>query len=325
MANWFNDFESRPLVGKDKIPWLVTVEFEIQSKYFVDNLKRLPQPDSATDAQLLASSQHCNNLIGWVEQMRIMGYTGLPGVIEDVLADEFGNRQLLADLRQTYTSKWLDGKAGQHKIGENYFTVHQGKFYYSTIHGEWFEVRANTIFDISPIFSHKADIPTTALLTAHHEPTRYQQIYTAWRLAGNSGKMLSAQFSSKSGQTTPEDVLEDTIKKLHIIVEQPVALEAIEQATAGKPNYLEYLIKISCLVADFAEHRRQSGEHTRYLLRYCAMFHEAQILLDIVKHEPTSHDQIYLGRQSLSSSLRDAGHWYVAQELLLLSLQKYPQ
>jgi len=324
VTNWFNDFENRPLLSKDKIPWPITVEFEIQSEYFVANLKALPDPDSATDSELLATAQHCNNLIGWVEQMRIMGYTGLPIVVEDLLEDEFGSRQMLADLRRDYTEKWLRGKSGQHKIGENHFTISYDKFYYRTLRQEWYEVEASTIFDIMPTLSRKTDSQTSALLSNDYKPTKYQQIYVSWRDAGYSGRMSPALFSSKTGQTTPEDVLADTIKKLRVIVEHPVALEEIEQAIGGKPDYFEYLIKISCLVADFAQQRRASNEHSLYLLRDCAMFHEAQIFIDLLEGQSTSHDQVYLGRQSFSSKRRDAGHWYVSQELLLLSLQKNP-
>lgn len=324
MSSWFEEFESRPITGKDQIPWPITIEFEIQSKYFISNLKSLPGLDTATDLQLLSTAQHCNNLIGWVEQMRIMGYTGLPGVVETLLEDEFGNRQQLADLRRAYTEKWLHGKMGQHKTGENYFTIYADKFYYCTIRHEWYEVESDSVFDVMPVLSGRADSQTCALLNTDYKPTRYQKIYNSWQDIGHSGKQLSALFSSKTGQTTPEDVLKDTIRRLQVILKHPPALEEVEQALGRKPDYLEYLIKISCLVADFAQQRRVSNEHTLYLLRDCAMFHEAQILIDLLEGQQTSHDQIYLGRQSLSSKKREAGHWYACQELLLLSLQKYP-
>lgn len=324
MDKWFKDFENRPIVGKDQIPWPVTVEYEIQSKYFISNLSSLPELDTATDSELLFTAEHCNNLIAWIEQMRIMGYTGLPGVMEDLFEEEFGNRQILADLRSAYIEKWLGGKSGQHEIGENYFTIYRGKFYYGTVHQEWYAVESNSIFDIMPKLSQKADTQTSAVLNIDHELTKVQQIYMNWRDAEYSGKLSSVVSSSKIGETTPEDVLADTVKKLHAILEQPLALKEIERAIDEKPEYLEYLIKISCLVADFAKQRRASNEHSLYLLRDCAMFHEAQIYIDLLEGKQTSHDQVYLGRQSFSSQRRDAGHWYVAQELLLLSLQKHP-
>jgi hypothetical protein len=324
LDNWFEDYESRMPAPKDQIPWPITVEYEIQSKYFVTTLKSLPVLDTATDAELLSAAQHCNNLIGWVEQMRIMGYTGLPVVMEDLLENEFGNRKKLFDLRRAYTAKWLFGKTGQHKIGENYFNIHQDKVYYCTLRHEWYEVETVSIFDIMPTLTRKTEAQTSSLLDTVYRPTRYQLIYTHWQDADYSGKLLPNLFASKSGHTTPEDVLKDTIKKLEGILENPPSLEEVEDAIGKKPDYLEYLIKISCLVADFAEQRRVSNEHTLYLLRDCAMFHEAQILIDLLESQPTSHDQIYLGRQSLSSHKRDAGHWYMVQELLLITLQKHP-
>lgn len=324
MASWFEDFENRPIRGKDQVPWMLTIEYEIQSKYLIANLKSLSQIGSASDPELLAAAQHCNNLIAWVEQMRIMGYTGLHDVIENLLEDEFGDRQKLINLRQDYTEAWLHGKSGQYKIGENYFTVYHNKFYYHTLYREWYEVKPSSVFDIMPVFGQKADAQTTVYLNSEYMPTRYQQIYTGWQEAGYTGKLLSDLFLSQTGQTTPEDVLEETTKKIQAIVDNPPALEEIERAVSDKPDYLEYLIKISCLVADFAQERRMSNEYSLYLLRDCAMFHEAQILIDLLEGQRTSHDQVYIGRQSLSSKQRDAGHWYVVQELLLMALQKHP-
>jgi hypothetical protein len=254
-----------------------------------------------------------------------MGYTGLQSVIEDLLEQEFANRQLLSDLRRDYTDKWLCGKRGQHKIGENNFTIYEGKFYYNTLLGEWYEVEPGNIFDVMPSLVQSADSKICEHLDADYKPTRYQRIYTSWHNANYSGKSSSIISSAKSGETTPEDVLVDTIKKLNDIIENPLNLREIEDAVGGQPDHLEYLIKISCLVVDFAQQRRLTNEHTLYLLRDCAMFHEAQILLDTLEGKPTSHDQVYLGRQAFSSKKRDAGHWYVAQELLLVSLQKNPQ
>jgi hypothetical protein len=197
MASWFQEFESRPIRGKDDIPWPVTIEYEIQSKYFISNLKSLPDLDTTTDLELLSTAQHCNNLIDYVEQMRVMGYTGFPGVIEDLLEGEFGNRNQLADLRQAYTEKWVRGKSGQHKIGENYFTVYQDRFYYYTYRQVWYEVAPASVFDLMPKLTRKADLKTNKLLEADYRPTRYQQIYASWRDAGYSGKLQPHFFSSK--------------------------------------------------------------------------------------------------------------------------------
>lgn len=322
MANWFEEFENRPIRGKDQVPWLVTIEYEIQSKFFVSSLSFLPDINRASDSKLFSAAQHCNNLFGWVEQMRIMGYTGLPGVIEDLLEEKYGNRQHLTDLRRAYTEKWLKGKSGQHNIGENNFTIYRDKFYYYSLRHEWREVEPSSIFNIMPKFGQKADSQISELLSAEYKPTRFQQVYMSWKDTNYSGKLPVS--SAKTGQTTPEDVLKDTLGKVQAIIENPPALEEVNKATSAKTDYLEYLIKISCLVADFAQHRRTSNEFSLYLLRDCAMFHEAQIIIDLVEGQQTSHDQAYIGRQSLSSRLRDAGHWYVCQELLLLSLQKYP-
>lgn len=324
MANWFKEFEDRKIVGKDEIPWPITIEFDIQRPYFISHLSSLPELDTASDSELLTIAQYCNNLISWIEQMRIMGYTNLPSAVEDFLEKEFGNRQLLMNLRRSYTEKWLGGKSGQFKVGENRFTVHAGTFYYCTLRHEWYEVELGSVFELMPRFISRADQQTSELLDKNHQPTKYQQIYTKWRDADYSGKVLSREASLKIGQTTPEAVLEDTLKKIHAIVEHPVALEELERVIGDKPDSLEYLIKISCLVADFAQQRRSSNEHSLYLLRDCAMFHEAHILIDLLEGKQTSHDQIYLGRQSFSSKQRESGHWYVSQELLLLSLQKFP-
>ena len=324
MTNWFEELEGRPRVAREKVPWPITIEFDIQSEYFISNLKALPKLDAASDAELLTAAQHCNNLIGWVEQMRIMGYTGLPSVIEELLESEFGSRQKLAELRQAYIEKWLHGKSGQHRIGVNDFTIHEGIVYYSTIHNEWFRVETINTFDMMPILGNESTTELSALLDAHHKPTRYQRIYASWQSAGYSGGLTSTLFSSKAGQTTPEEVLKTTVEKMHTIIERPLALREIEQVIGERRDHLEYLIKISCAVADFAQQRRASNEYTLYLLRDCAMFNEAQILIDLLEGQQTLHGQIYIGRESLSSSRQSAGHWYVCQELLLMSLQKHP-
>lgn len=324
MANWFKEFESRPIRSKDEVPWPITIEYEIQSKYFISNLKSLPDPDIATDLELLTVARHCNNLINYVEQMRLMGYTGFPGVIEDLLENEFGNRKKLGNLRRAYIEKWVRGKSGQHKVGDNHFTIHEDKFYYYALSNMWYEVDSDKVFDLMPKLMREADPQTCKLLGTGYVATRYQKIYKCWQDAEYSGKLAPTFFSPKSGQSSPEDVLDDTIKKIHSIIKHPVALKEVMRAIADSPSHLEYLIKVSCVVTDFARQRRASNEHSLYLLRDCAMFSEAQIVIDLLEGQKSHHDQIYLGRQAFSSKKRSAGHWYLCQELLLLSLQEHP-
>ena len=324
MANWFEEFEDRPIRDKSEVPWPITIEYEIQSNYFISNLKSLPDIDSASDTELFSAAQHCNNLTDYVEQMRLMGYSGFPDAIENLFESEFGRKNELAQLRRMYIERWIRGKSGQHKIGENHFTILNNKFYYCNFRDEWHEVDSTSVFKLMPRLTAETDSQTSRLLSAGYVPTKYQQIYTNWQDTEYSGNLLSTFFSAKSGNTTPDDVLDDSLNKINSIIKNPIALKEIEQALGDRPDRLEYLIKISHIVTDFARQRRAAGEHSLYLLRDCAMFNEAQIIIDLLDGKKSSHDQIYLGRQSFSSKKRNAGHWFVCQELLLLSLQKHP-
>ncbi len=79
-ANWFEIFDRQPIVDRAHIDWSKTLDFKVQSAFIVRDITDiLAKMRGASDEELLSISQHCFNLLRWVDQMEIMGLLSLSG------------------------------------------------------------------------------------------------------------------------------------------------------------------------------------------------------------------------------------------------------
>lgn len=325
MADWFKQFEDRPITEKSQIKWNFTKDFEVQSRYIVDDVTSLISGlDKAKDDDLLRISQHCYNLLSWIKQMAIMGFTGLPRYIDELLVDNFKDRDIIQNLYRESLRRWVEGKEGRHKIGENYFSIDKGSIYYRGITGKWYEVEEGSVFNLMPKMHIVEDSFDTKTFNAETKPSVYEQIYSEWMSDTYVGGIPEKHFTFKRGESTPEDELNISIAKIRKIIERPVALMSLRDKELLDDERLEYLIKLSYLMTQFVQTRRRMNEHSVYLLRDCIIFYELHKTLDIIEGSSTSSDQLIAGRKLLSNSRRPGGHWYFSQEALFIACEKHP-
>jgi hypothetical protein len=326
MENWFEELENRTPPDKAKINWPYTLDFKIQGGFMVEDIRSLLQKvKTANDDELLYISQHCFNLISWIDQMGIMGFLGLSGFVDELLEKEFGNKNVIKDLQESSFKKWLSGKQGQYKIGENHYNIYENKIYYRNLQGNWHLVDEKDVFKIMPTLGLSPESTITEELEKDYHPTKYHQIFLEWQNSGFGDEIPKELFTTQVGETTPEEYLQFTIKNIKEIIACPVSYKQIEKLDTKGGEHLEYLIKVGYLMAEFVEGRRKSNQHTVYLLRDCVIFYEIQKTLDLLDGKDTSSDQLIIGRKLLSSKRRAGGHWYVAQEILFHSYIKYPR
>lgn len=315
MADWFKDFENYPIVDKAKINWPYTLDFEVQSKYIVSDIKRLlKEVKTASDTELLKISQHCFNLLSWVRQMNIMGFHSLETYLNNVLIEEFGNKNVINNLQKEIFNRWVNNKSGQYYIGVNWYNILHGKIYYRKLTGEWFLVEKG-VFDVAPKLGISPNPETTSALEKDYTPTKYDKVFQEWKRNNYSNNFPIDLDDCVIGETSPENNFQHSMKKIKSILSSPVAIDLLEKEF-NNLNHLEYMIKVSLIMVEYAQQRRESKEHTVYLLRDCLIFYELQNTLDILDGQETSSDQLYIGRKIMSNKKREGGHWYFTQEVL---------
>ena len=325
MANWFKEYEEEPIVPKAQIPWVYTSDFKAQSKFIKESISSaLGRIDTANDDELLNISQHCYNLRSWIRQMGVMGYESLGPAVDAFLHDNFGNANIIHVLQKSAFEKWLNGKTGQYKLGENYFCIYEDEVYYRNFQGDWYAVDAHEVFLITPMLEQVADQAVIGQLELMYEPTPYDKIYHEWQSVDYSGNVTDSLLSVERDICTPEDILNMSRLKIQTIVDKPIAYKHIVSASPGGAGYIEYMIKISYPMTQFVQKRREIAEHTVYLLRDCTMFYELQVAMDVITGKQTSFDQLLIGRKLLSNAKREGGHWFFTQNVLYLAYQKHP-
>lgn len=326
MSNWIKEIESRPIVDKALINWPYTTEFEIQGKYFVDFIvASTKQLSSADDKTLMNIAMRCSNILGWINQMHVMGFTSLGGYVEDILREELGDAKSIEKLLRESLALWLRDKRGQHLIGENYLTVVDENFYYRKLSGVWLRVSIHEIFGVFPEGQVVSDALILAKLHASYKNTPYDALYDEWQKLDTGKEINEYLLNEVSGISSPESILDDSMRKIKLLIGEE--LPSLDRLIGMHPDGLEFVertIKISLIMSRYVQERRLHKEHTVYLLRDCVMFNELHHALDIIEGRRTSHDQLYIGRKILSNEKREGGHWYIAQEILLLSYLACP-
>jgi hypothetical protein len=325
MTNWIEDIESRPVVDKALINWPITTEFEIQGKFLVEFVQASKTLlGTAGDEALMSIAMQCSNILGWIEQMHVMGFLSLGSHVEKILQDGVGDPDSIRKLLSESVSVWLKNKRGQHKIGESYFTVLNEKFYHRSLSGSWTEIERHAIFDIFPDGTEVNDTFVLSKLHATYIGTPYDQVYGEWQRIGNYKELDLRLMSTEIGISSPESVLDSSLNKIKLILGEVPCIERVISLYPEGMASVEKIIKVSLIMARYVQDRRRANEHTIYLLRDCVMFNEIHHTLDIIEDKSTSHDQLYIGRKILSNKKREGGHWFMAQEILLLSCLTSP-
>src|SRR5690606_2199554 len=114
--------------------------------------------------------------------------------------------------RRSFT-RWIEGRTGNHKIGENYFVLHDGSAYYRNIIGAWHTVDVDSIFDLTPTMTIVQG-GIIELLESTYEPSVYDAIYTEWRVGAYEHEVPSSLFKYSAGESTPEKEIEKSIAKI---------------------------------------------------------------------------------------------------------------
>lgn len=326
MTDWFEEYESLPVIEKSKIKWTYTKDFEVQSKYIVAYIRSTYEKlESMNDEALLDTSQECYNLISWSVQMKVMGFSGLQHYLDELLVREFNNKDEITNLQYKTFNIWLRDKEGFYKIGDNYFVVADNQVYYRKLDGSWWLVEKSSAFNIYPGF-HKAVVGTLVRkLNSISQTSPYETIYQEWMKDEYANNTPSNHYDVVKGTTNPDKVLEITLTKIRKIIDQPVSIHSVLLRGKIDIDSLEQLIKLSFIMVRFTQARRRTDEHTVYLLRDCIMFDEIHKTLDILDQKTTSSDRLIVCRDLLTNKKRRGGHWYFVQEALFFACEKHPK
>lgn len=324
-TDWFEEYESYPIVEKPDIKWNFTKDFQVQSSSIRQGIQDiLWNEDNLSDDDLIKSSQYCYNLLSWAEQMAIMGFTGFQSYLDDLLVTEFQDKNIVAKIQKRTLEKWLQQNPGYKKIGENGFVVHAGCAYYQKLDGSWWLADNLHVFHIVPALETVNDEDLIETLNSQSKPSPYQQIYNEWLSGGYTNSLNDDHYTPEDGESTPEIQIEKAVAKIKQLLSSPVSLDSFASQAKLNIDRLEYLIKLSFVMVQFVQERRGQNEHTVYLFRDCVMFQEIHKTLDLLEDRTTSSDNLIVCRDLLTNSKRRGGHWYFSQEALFFAYEECP-
>lgn len=326
LINLFKNFETIIPDNKADINWFATTDFQVFSEYLIKDIQgmqeRLKSPD---DEYLYYACQHIFNILDWIKlYVEDAGLSTFGEFVEILFDERFGDKHLLYNMYDVCFEKWVSGKNGQYKIGENFYNIFRGKLYYRNNFGEWYEVERATVFDLKPNKELTKDKDMIEQLNNEYKETWYDVILRQWEDKQYQGVLPDDFLEYNKNETTPDEYFDFTLVHIKTLLKNPVSIAELERWNGGKIANLEHIVKIANYISETASKRREEDGQTVYLLRDCLMFHEMHKTLDIIKKEDTSSDQILIGRKLLSHKPEHWGYYSMLLDVLYNAHLRYP-
>ncbi len=296
-------------VKKSERDWFNTPDFAVFSNFIISDLQNIQKMlPSAMDETLYSTCEHIFNIQDWIKLMvEDAGFSRFSQNWQDVFEKELGDRHVLKTLYDSCFDKWLNGKAGQHKIGINFYHIYEGRVYYRNSNKNWFLVDKSTAFDPKPDMDPVNETLLAETLNREYISTGCDELIDRWQKSDFSASLPLDFFAYNQSETSPEEYFDFSFGRIKSLLDNPVSINELEKLSNGTLNNLDYKVMIANYVLDTVEKRRSdTNSHTIYLLRDCLMFYEAHKALDYLKNEQTSADQILVGRKLLSI---EPGQW----------------
>lgn len=326
LIDFFVNFEE--ILSKDKtgLDISLLIDFQVYSGYLIPDIQEMQvQLRSADDAYLYYACEHIFNIQDWIKLIvEDAGRLNFGITWENMFDKHFGDKKLLQNMYDTCFDKWVHGKSGQYKIGENFYNIVDGKLYYRNRFGEWFEVDRKTAFDLLPNKRIVKAKETIERLNRDYRKTSYDTIRECWEDKDYNGILPDSFLLFEERETSPEEYFDFSVAQIRALLRNPVSIQELERWNGGKIVDLEHMVRVAAFVLETTTKRRGEDSHTLYLLRDCMMFQEAHKILDILTDDDTSSDQVLIGRKLLSHKSGQWGHYIVLLDALYTAHKRYP-
>jgi hypothetical protein len=326
LIDFFTNFEEILSRDKSDVDISLLIDFQVYSNYLIPDIqeiqRRLPTAD---DTYLYNVCEHVFNIQDWIKLIvEDAGRLKFGEAWEATFDKYFGDKDLLRNIYDDSFQRWISGKQGQYKIGENYYNIIDDNLYYRNLGGEWFEVDRKTAFDLLPNKKTIRGRDLIRQLDLDYQETPYDLILEQWAGRGYVGGLPDNFLMFKDIETSPEEYSDFAMPQIAALLENPVSIKELERWNGGKIGDLEHMVKVALFVLETTEKRRAEDSHTLYLLRDCMMFQEAHGILDILTGNVTSSDQVLIGRKLLSHKPGQWGHYIVMLDALYTAHRRHP-
>lgn len=322
----FKDFEKIIPDSKSYVDWFISADFQCFREYLVKDIKKMQQmTETANENDLYYLCQHIFNIKDWFKLMvEDAGFPTFGTAWELVFDKHFGDKYILQSLYNACFEKWIAGKNGQYKIGENFYNILDDKLFYRNCYHQWFEVSRETVFDLKPSRELTEETELIERLNKEYKETWYDEIISRWKDKKYQGKIPKDFLYFGEKETDPGKYLDFTLSQIRKVLENPISIEELERWNGEEMADLEHLVKIAVFVLRIVKNRRIDDSQTLYLLRDSLIFLEAQKIVDILEGKNTSSDQILVGRKLLSHKPEHWGYYAVMLEVLYSAHIRYP-
>jgi len=321
----FKNVELILSTNKSEIDWTVTTDFQVFSDFLIKDIQEMQaRLKSADEEYHFFVCGHTYNIMDWIRLIVVAGFPTFSTAFENLFDERFGDKNILQNMYNTSFEKWVTGKNGQYKIGENFYNIYNNKLYYHNRFGQWFDVDRTTAFDLKPNKVIIEDSVLIDILNKEYKETWYDTISKRWEDKKFQGVLPNDFMNFIGEETSPEEYFDFTMTQIKALLKNPISVSELERWNGGKLDNLEHIVKVGALMLDIATRRRNDNSHTLYLLRDCLIFYELHNTIDILSSEKTSSNQILIGRKLLSHKLREGGYYAVMLEALYNAHTRYP-
>ena len=308
-----------------RIAYLQKKGFDFIAEHYVTETRLLQDrlQEAVTAPGLLEISKRAFYLQAYLDDTIFFGYQEIFDEIGLIFAEKFGSADVLNDIQRESYTRALSQLSGQIHIGENDYVLEDGKTYYRTLRGGWYEIAADQVLYLLPKLTTPADPALVPKLESAYHQTTLDHLFQTWQEKRYSTDAES-YFLIEEGTTTPEVYFDKAVRQVEALIKQPVDIETLDKLHSESEHYLENLCKVSYRLIQFIQPIRKPGVHALHLLRDGMMFAEAQKALDILTGTNSSSGQIMIGRKLLSSpNGKEQDYWFLAVDAIYEAIAEH--
>jgi|GEM_PF-6579967 len=311
--------------NEDRIDFLNKADFEFVKEYILRRTGELQKDVSELEdpAQLFENVRHARAFQEFVN-VEVFGHPNITRILKDSLRISFGSEDVLNTIQDESFAKATKELSGQHLIGHNEYVVHEGKIFYRSLMGAWYQINPRDAFVLFPTLETKVEPYLEEQFEKMYKKPEDHLLFELWQNKQTVSGPVDHLIRIEAEDTSPEQYFARTTTQIEKILKSPVSFEKLNAAHQQDIHYLELVWKVCYQLARVTSHIRAKNKHTVYLLRDGMMMAEIQKITDVLKGERTVSDQVMINRKVLSIPDKPHHYYFMLVDALYEGMRMYP-